>query len=430
MKIRLIRVTGLFFSLRSEREQMKGQSKGFTLVELLVVIAIIGILVGLLLPAIGAVRERMRNVQCLNNLKQLGLATQTFHSNKGRLPYYTNLYGSFAGGSDPAVPGGPAIAPHLKIGGYGVELLPFLDNQPLYERWSTNKFPVISADDAGGVAAWNELSGATVDVFRCPSSTVSRGRFGYNSYVGNNGAVDSGLNNANPQAFVQIVIDNQTAVGAAFVFNQSENSKNGLFRSGYMGDAIAPAFFTVSGGKMTLEDIHDGRTNTAMYSENLQALAWFQPGFTAGDDMKQISGTGQLDWAQTSATPNPSFPNPTILQAYLRAKFSTGMVWHFEDDRNIGSYPTVQAVHRINGPLGTTGAERNDILEMDLSNCRNLARPSSNHPDQANMVFADGATKSISNTIDYHVYQAILTPNGAKSEVPFPDWSLTDELTQ
>ncbi|QDV42628.1 hypothetical protein Enr13x_24770 [Stieleria neptunia] len=416
---------------------MKRQSKGFTLVELLVVIAIIGILVGLLLPAIGAVRERMRNVQCLNNLKQLGLATQTFHSNKGRLPYYTNLYGSFAGGSDPAVPGGPVIAPHLKIGGYGVELLPFLDNQPLYERWSLNKFPVISEDDGGGVAAWNELSGATVDVFRCPSSTVSRGRFGYNSYVSNNGSVDSGFNNANPKTFVQIVIDNQSAAGAAFVFNQSENSKNGLFRSGYMGDAIAPAFFAVSGGKMTLEDIRDGQTNTAMFSENLQALAWFQPGFCAGNDMKQISGTGQLDWAQPSATPNPSFANPTIMQAYLRAKFSTGMVWHFEDDRNVPivppnppNYPTVQAVHRINGTLGTTGAQRNDILEMDLSNCRDLARPTSNHSDQVNMVFADGATKSISNTIDYHVYQAILTPNGAKSEVPVPDWIMTDELSQ
>ncbi|PAY16479.1 hypothetical protein CKO51_26350 [Rhodopirellula sp. SM50] len=409
---------------------MKRQSKGFTLVELLVVIAIIGILVGLLLPAIGAVRERMRNVQCLNNLKQLGLATTTFHSSKGRLPNYTNFYGSFAGGSDPAVPGGPVIAPHLKIGGYGVELLPYLDNQPLYERWSTNKFPVISADDGGGIAAWNQLSGATVDVFRCPSSTVTRGQFGYNSYVGNNGSIDSGLNNANPKTFVQNVIDNQSVTGAAFVFNQSENKKNGLFRSGYMGDPIAPAFFTVSGTKMTLEDITDGQTNTAMFSENLQALAWFQPGFTAGNDMKQISTTGQLDWAQTSAMPNPSFANPTIMQVYLRAKFTTGMVWHFEDDRNVGSFPTVQAVHRINGTLGSSGAQRNDILEMNLSDCRDLARPTSNHPDQVNMVFADGATKSVSNTIDYHVYQAILTPNGAKSEVPAPDWILTDELTQ
>ncbi|WP_182866759.1 DUF1559 family PulG-like putative transporter [Stieleria mannarensis] len=416
---------------------MKRQTKGFTLVELLVVIAIIGILVGLLLPAIGAVRERMRNVQCLNNLKQLGLATQNFHSQKGRLPYYTNAYGAFAGGTnDPAVPGGPPIAAHLKIGGYGVALLPFLDNQPLYERWSQNKFPVISEDDGSGVAAWNERSGATVDVFRCPSSTVSRGRFGYNSYITNNGSVDSGPNNASPPAFVSNVIDNPSVTGAAFVFNQSENSKNGLFRSGYMGDPIAPGFFAVSNGKMTLEDIKDGQSNTAMFSENLQALGWYQPGFTAGDDLKQVSGTGQLDWAQPSATSDSSIGPPTIMQVYLRAKFATGMVWHFEDDDPaVPAYPggpnnPVQAVHRINGTAGTSGALRNDILEMNLSNCRDLARPTSNHPDQANMVFADGSTKSVANTIGYRVYQAILTPNGAKSEVPHKDFLLTDELAQ
>ncbi|QEG01629.1 hypothetical protein Mal15_57070 [Stieleria maiorica] len=425
---------------------MKRQTKGFTLVELLVVIAIIGILVGLLLPAIGAVRERMRNVQCLNNLKQLGLATQNFHSQKGRLPYYVNDYGAFAGGTnDPAVPGGPPIAAHVKIGGYGVDLLPLLDNQPLYDRWSLNKFPVISADDSGGFAAWNELSGATVDVFRCPSSTVSRGRFGYNSYVANTGSVDSGPNNGSPPAFVQNVIDNTGVAGRGFVFNQAEDSKNGLFRIGYMGVTTSPGYtasapsspFSLSGGKMTLEDIRDGQSNTAMYGENLQALGWYRPGFLEGNDMKSIhAATGQLDWSQPSSTSDSSIAGPSILQCLLRAKFSTGMVWHFEDDDpSVPAYPggpnnPVRAVHRINGTAGTTGGDRNDILEMNLSNCRDLARPSSNHPDQANMVFADGATKSIPNNIDYRVYQAILTSNGAKSEVPASDFILTDQLAQ
>src|SRR5829696_7550683 len=114
----------------------RSQKRGFTLVELLVVIAIIGILVALLLPAIQAAREAARRSQCVNKMKQLGLAVLNYESARKVLPYGNtpNLTLPLKAG---ACPGAATTAPptnslaHHTVFSF---LLPYIEEQAIYDQ--------------------------------------------------------------------------------------------------------------------------------------------------------------------------------------------------------------------------------------------------------------------------------------------------------
>jgi prepilin-type N-terminal cleavage/methylation domain-containing protein/prepilin-type processing-associated H-X9-DG protein len=113
--------------------------QGFTLIELLVVIAIMGVLMGLLLPAVQKVREAAARIQCKNNLKQIGLALHNYHDTRQSFP---PGYVAFAPPSDGATDTAPGW-------GWGAFILPYLEQEPLYRQIDFNQ--PVSASPAAQV---------------------------------------------------------------------------------------------------------------------------------------------------------------------------------------------------------------------------------------------------------------------------------------
>ena len=143
-----MRLSTYFLTSPDIKNTTSNSKKGFTLVELLVVIAIIGILIGMLLPAVQAVREAARRIQCANNLKQMGLAALNYESGHRHFPAAYEAEGFKPGWS------------------WSTFLLPYAEMQNLYDIGNPQN---LVFGDGSDPAEPNEFSTTRVALYRCPS---------------------------------------------------------------------------------------------------------------------------------------------------------------------------------------------------------------------------------------------------------------------
>ena len=200
--------------------------RGFTLIELLVVIAIIAVLIALLLPAVQAAREAARRAQCVNNLKQLGLAVANYESANSCLP-----------------PSGNAIVMNTaKANGNDfsmkVHLLPYMEQSALYNAFNQ--------DIEYNLVQNGTVSSTHINMFNCPSDGTIVNR-GMSSYSGHDFGDCSYGNN----------------IGTSLTFNGGRfDGPAYLMGSVSVGGAT---WGSANGGVVTLASITDGTSNTAMH---------------------------------------------------------------------------------------------------------------------------------------------------------------------
>ncbi|MEW4453769.1 DUF1559 domain-containing protein [Bremerella sp. JC817] len=247
----------------------------FTLVELLVVIAIIGVLIALLLPAVQQAREAARRTECRNNLKQLALASLTFH----------DTFGSFQAGdisADANCGNGNSFTYNSGVSSLGL-LLPYVEQDALYNQMDSWKSMEQRRAGAKGTASWcygndgdwmyhwyynydpgtNAAAKIKVNAFTCPSDTF-RGDSSFLNLQAN--CEDGGGEGAKC-----------SSTGSGYGFsgyvtgNGDYQFTSYLPTGGYLGrlENQQSRYAGIFGSwtKVGLRDVTDGSSNTFLYGE-------------------------------------------------------------------------------------------------------------------------------------------------------------------
>ena len=242
---------------------------GFTLVELLVVIAIIGMLVGLLLPAVQQAREAARIMQCNNNLKQMGLAALN-HESSARFFPSGGWSGWWVGDADM---GFGAKQP----GGWAYSLLPFLEQNAL---WQLGANGVQETDQTQKDGALTRCE-TPVGVFYCPSRRAVKT---YPYVLGYT------LNNVGKLSSIcKLCYAGNCGSGAADGgYGQSPSTiAAGLTQK----ESVTSTGITYFKSEVQIAEIRDGTSNTYLYGEKNVRPDCYETGKDGGDDLTTWEGT-------------------------------------------------------------------------------------------------------------------------------------------
>ena len=296
--------------------------RGFTLIELLVVIAIIGILMGLLLPAVQNAREAGRRAACTNNMRQIGLAMQAYESKKSNLPGWAN---QLTGG--------------LRVS-WPTVILPNLERADVFNDW--NPLTALPSD---------QTLYPSISAFMCPSSPPDTNTTGTLCYAANAGSGLERLTSTNTQAKGDGVFVSRVTIGSVAASSSNldqisagDGTANTLMMTEKCGTAVSP--------QMPLF----GVVNTGSYSNTHWVMNQNAPKVVMPPWMMPVTVVNLA----ADANPNPISNN----------------------------YPAYRF-------------------------------PSSAHPGGANVVFADGHTYFLQESVQPNVYCQLITSNSkAKSSPP------------
>jgi prepilin-type N-terminal cleavage/methylation domain-containing protein len=439
--------------------------KGFTLIELLVVMAIIGVLIGLLLPAVQKVREAAFRTQCHNNLHQMGLALHTMQSTYGKIP---PLLGAFPTGVQDGGQNTPQYNVVRPVASPFFYMLPFIEQNDIYQEASGTTIPtivppqLIPFQSAGGLpntyqtgpwpfntATVNGLTAAiassSIKTYQCPSDPTING-----DGTDANGPVSSvttGAGTLNVRSLGQC----SYAVNG-FAFGAPDQYGFLSLTSGPGNQPPAPHSYNTS-RKLDPSGFPDGTSNTILLTEKVANCGAY--GGNRWDDWYYPTTANYLTPPAIGAYPPiPATPfiylqdwDPTgtipVPQGLYKPYYYPAVMLQYTNDKNYNAdtatpgpaipdpYPAVAS-----GPGGSLNGYKQLYpitsaaipLQMrptdppsatvpgvtfDRTTCHPLYA-STGHFAAINVLMADGSVRSVAQEITPYTWFAAMTPDGGK----------------